>query len=358
MATEDKAAAAGAAKAGGDVVPVQMTRNVMESEIGAAMTADTEKKVDAGSEVAAEEPKAEAAAEEPKAEAVTETKADDEGSLPEKAKEIITQRIGEITAKSKTEVEAAQAEATQAKAEAETLKGQLEAGRVEHILKAGLLPEFLEPESAKVLESYNSTLESLTTAKGVLRFVRGKIEAGEQDEVFDGRDFSGKPFKGNMRQWRDLAEDARDSLDLTVRELAPQASTIKRTAAAQMAEIIKLGRAAFAQRGAAAKVVAKTAADTKKAPAQVTVKSATGTRTPSTPGSRADSVMGRFNQSPKDCRRGVRRFLFLQPLFRVVCKGYQFRARHHKIFVTTDNTWRLPRISLVGDSFTDDLTVF
>ena len=309
METEAKTGVTAGAPAAG--VPAQMTREQVADEIGKGLeTAPAPVKagepvkdegVPAEAEIGEKTAEVEAEAGEKKEEA-TATEAKDEG-VPDKAKvDVIEQQA----AADKAALEAAQAEATAAKTEAETLRAQIEAGRADQILKTGLKPELLTPEAAETIKQYDTTLAQLTSAKDVLKFCRTVIEDAQAtgdhaklEETFSGQNWNDQPFKGTVRQWRDLAEDARDNFDAKVREIAPIASTAKREAAQREAEIYKLGLAAFNERKAAAAKVAATVTAKKAAPAKIEVKAAMGTRASTGPKSKADQVMGAWENSKK-----------------------------------------------------------
>ena len=246
-----------------------------------------------------------AEATEAKTEETTTEDAEEDKALTPRAKEILQQRIDKMTAKTKAEIETAAAEAAAAKAEADKLREQLDPQRREDILKTGLLPELLEPAQAATLKAYDNALAGMQSAKDIYKRSRAMIEAGThvdeagQEKVFEGTGFDGKPFKGTARQWRDVAEDARDAFEPQLRELAPQATGIKRETATRQAEIYRLGLAAWKQREAAAKKVATVAGDKTAAPVKVEVKAAAGTVRQGLPKSQKQQALERFYASPK-----------------------------------------------------------
>ena len=242
---------------------------------------------------------------EPEAKAEEAADAEEDKELTPRAKEILQKRFDKMTAKTKAEVEAAQTAAETAAAEAEALRGQLDPARRESIQKTGLMPELLDAPAAAVLKEYDNALAGMQSAKDIQRRSRAMIEAGTHvdeagvEKVFEGQGFDGKPFRGTARQWRDLAEDARDTFEPRLQELAPQASTIKRETAARQAEIFKLGLAALKQREAAAKKVATVAGDKGKAPVKVEVQAAAGTKVTGGPKSKTAQTLDEFEKSPK-----------------------------------------------------------
>ena len=289
MAIENEATPSAADAVQRDVIPAQMTRNAAEAAMQKLVSVEPTESdrpsdpVDDVKTLNLDEDKQHPAEPVEPAEPVsTETKAEDEGKLPDEAKAILQKRINEISGKSKAEVEKAKAAAETAQAEAATLRAQAEASRSDHILKAGLLPELLNAEQAKLLENYADTQARLNNAKWVLRNARDKVEGGDADTEFDGTGFNGKPYKATARQWRDAAEDERDRLDLIVRELAPLASSIKRDTAARQSEIYKIGLDTLRKRESATKKVAEVGAERATAPAvKVAVKAAAGVKVPS-----------------------------------------------------------------------------
>ena len=294
------------ATATGAVAPAQNDRAAVVN--GMAEALGEKEQPAAAVEEKAEEPAAEAQPEtevEPEAKAEEAADAEEDKELTPRAKEILQKRFDKMTAKTKAEVEAAKTATEKAAAEAEALRGQLDPVRRESILKSGLLPELLDAPQAAVLKDYDTALAGMASAKDIQRRSRAMIEAGTHmaedgtEKVFEGQGFDGKPFKGTARQWRDLAEDARDTFEPKLQELAPQASTIKRETATRQAEIFKLGLAALKQREAAAQKVATVANDKGKAPVKVEVKAAAGTKVTGGPKSKTAQTLDEFEKSSK-----------------------------------------------------------
>jgi len=290
-------------------VPAQMTQSELVAGMKTAMGPAAGAAVAGADEGAAAAGAAAAADAAGKAEAEAAAKAEAEAQAATAAAEAAAKAEADAAAagaaEAPTEAEKLAAELAAARAEAETLKAQQEAARVDQVLKAGLLPELMRPEQADTLKSYDTTLGALVSAKKIQRDCIEMIETGNhlneegKEKVFSGTDFGGKPFSGTARQWRNLAEDARDELNIKVQELAPVASKARREAAERQAEIYRLGLAVVRTREAAAAAVSAAAAAKGVAPTKVTVKAAAGTGVSRAPMSPKNKVLETFKRSSK-----------------------------------------------------------
>jgi len=219
----------------------------------------------------------------------TQTDADEHASvITDEAKAIINERIGEITAKTKAEVEAARAEADAAKAEATGLKERADVASAAALGALGILPDLLTGEDAATLQKYSATMQENRQWKETKRFCEKQIRAGLADDVVNGK---------TIAEWADAADTALDALEPVIQELAPTATQIRKMHDAVKTEVFKAGRELLRTKAAAAAAVAKAAAGKGKEPAQVTVKAAT-TAVTAKPGTHRDFDAEKFAKAP------------------------------------------------------------